>query len=398
MFSGFYVRYWGQTDNFAPFALTGSLCLVAAWQSQLATTRGNLHRAAAWALATGVLAGLSHLARADAPVLLAAIVVATVVTLRRSRCAAGYYALVRVAAGYALIMAPWFARNWMVTGSPFPAAGLQTVWLTSYDDLFSYGRDLSPASYLAWGWNNILNSKLTAAWLNTQTVAIVLGMVYLTPLALVGWWQLRHHPLYQLVGGYTVLLVAVMTLVFTFPGPRGALFHSGGALLPFIAASSLVGLDTSIKWVAFRRRGWDAGSAGRVLGTGLVGLAILASGLIVYRGVIQETGWQDNEPANRHVAQWLAERQQLNEVVMINDPPGYGYWGGGPAIVVPNEPVETLLAVADRYGARYAVLDENRPLPLALLYAGKTTHPRLRLVETLPGEVQIYQLQPAPGK
>jgi hypothetical protein len=33
LFSGFYVLYWGHTDNFTPFALAGSLSLVAAWQA-----------------------------------------------------------------------------------------------------------------------------------------------------------------------------------------------------------------------------------------------------------------------------------------------------------------------------------------------------------------------------
>jgi len=393
VFSGFYLRYWGQTDNFAPFALTGSLCLVAAWRSQQAVTSISLRRAAAWALATGALAGLSHLARADTPVLLLAVIVAVAAAaFRRSRVAGGLWAPACVAAGYILVMLPWFVRNTTVTGNPFPAAGMQAAWLTSYDDLFSYGRDLSPAGYLAWGWGNILASKLTAAWLNVQTVGVVFGMVFLTPLALVGWVQLRHHFLYRLVGGYAVLLVAVMTLVFTFPGPRGALFHSGGALLPFIAASSLVGLDTTTKWVASRHRGWDAASAGRVFGIGLVGLAMLVSGWVVYRDLSQ-----DAQPVSRGVVGWLARHRQLDQVVMTNDPPSYCYWGGGPAIVVPNGPVDVLLAAADRYAARVVILDQNRPLPLAPLYAGETAHPRLSLVETLPGNVQIYRIRPAQG-
>jgi 4-amino-4-deoxy-L-arabinose transferase-like glycosyltransferase len=33
LFSGFYVLYWNHTDNFTPFALAGSLSLVAAWQA-----------------------------------------------------------------------------------------------------------------------------------------------------------------------------------------------------------------------------------------------------------------------------------------------------------------------------------------------------------------------------
>jgi hypothetical protein len=81
-------------------------------------------------------------------------------------------------------------------------------------------------------------------------------------------------------------------------------------------------------------------------------------------------------------------------VVMVGDPPGYWYHGGGPSIAVPNEPVETVLAVADRYGARYLVLDRNRPRPLVSLYEGIETHPRLNLVETPVGDQRIYHIAP----
>ena len=53
-----------------------------------------------------------------------------------------------------------------------------------------------------------------------------------------------------------------------------------------------------------------------------------------------------------------------------------------------------MLAVADRYGAHYLVLDRNRPLPLASLYEGTTLHPRLPLIESLPGDLRVYRIQP----
>jgi len=39
--------------------------------------------------------------------------------------------------------------------------------------------------------------------------------------------------------------------------------------------------------------------------------------------------------------------------------------------------VETMLTVADRYGARYLILDHNRPEALAPLYQRSAVHPRL---------------------
>jgi hypothetical protein len=408
LFSGFYVLYWGHTDNFTPFALAGSLSLVAAWQAGRAREKqlgagGWGLRAGRWALGAGALVGLAHLSRADGPLLLIAIGAVWGTSLisnpqsptKQRRLAIRDFLLVIL--GYTLVMLPWFVRNWTVIGAPLPTVGAKTIWLTTYDDLFSYGRELSLQTYLTWGWGNILRSKLDALWLNTQTVMAVFCMIFLAPLVPIGWWRLRRHRLYQLAAGYGTLLFLAMTLVFTFPGPRGGLFHSGGALLPFIFTSALVGLDTVVEWASGRRRGWDAHVAKQVFGIGVVGLALLVSGFLYYRGVIVGTRGQGEDAAYSHLAEWLETEGQAGTVVMVGDPPGYWYHGGGPSIVVPNEPVETVLSVADRYGARYLALDRNRPAPLASFYDGLVTHPRLSLVETLPGELRVYHIAPPQG-
>jgi 4-amino-4-deoxy-L-arabinose transferase-like glycosyltransferase len=388
LFSGFYVVYWGHTDNFTPFALAGSLSLIAAWQAGRARESDRL--AAAWALAAGVLVGLAHLSRADGLLLLIAIGLAWVVALISDRLrrqavrgwSLGVRHILLVVLGYVVVMLPWFIRNWSVAGAPLPAAGAQTVWLRTYDDLFSYGRELSLSSYLAWGWPNIFRSKLDALWLNLQTVLAVLCMIFLAPLVPIGWWRLRRHPLYQLGAWYGLLLILAMTFVFTFPGPRGGLFHSGGALLPFIFTAALVGLDILIEWLAVRRRGWDVRLARQVFGIGIVGLALLVSGFLYYQEVIGEPRRQEEAVTYLRLVEWLEAESQRDAVVMVGNPPGYWYQGGGPSIVVPNEPVEMVLAVADRYGARYLILDHNRPTPLDPLYTGTKAHPRLALAYT----------------
>jgi hypothetical protein len=422
LFSGFYVLYWGHTDNFTPFTLAGSLSLLAAWQAgrarekQLGAARpgcpdpgdrdaaraggGRGLSAGGWALGAGALAGLAHLSRADGPLLLIAIgivwgksPISNLQSPTNERKSAIRDFLL-VVLGYTLVMLPWFVRNWMVVGAPLPTIGAKTIWLTTYDDLFSYGRELSLHTYLAWGWGNILRSKLDALWLNIQTALAVFCMIFLAPLVPIGWWRLRRHRLYQLAAWYGALLFLAMTLVFTFPGPRGGLFHSGGALLPFVFTSALVGLDTVIEWAASRRRGWDAHVAKQVFGAGVVGLALLVTGFLYYRGVVVRTRGRGEDAAYSHLAEWLETESQPGTVVMVGDPPGYWYYGGEPSIVVPNEPVETVLSVADRYGARYLVLDTNRPRPLAALYEGVEIHPRLHLVKTLPGNMHVFRIQP----
>jgi hypothetical protein len=343
---------------------------------------GEIGRGAVlWALAAGALAGLAHLSRADGVLLLAALMAFLALRLRRAggRTLLG---LACLAAGYLLVMLPWFARNWMVVGTPLPTAGVQTLWLTTYDDLYAYGRAASLPAYLSWGWGNILHSKLEATWLDAQTVVAVLGMIFLAPLAAIGAWRLRGHDLFRLAGGYGLALFLAMSLAFTFPGPRGGLFHSGAALLPFVYAAALVGLDGAVEWVAARRRTWNAPAARQVFGAGLVALAVLVSAFVYDRGVVSSTRWRMPDGTYTQLAAWLAAQGEPDALVMVGDPTGYWYVSGGPSIAVPNEPPETTLAAANRYGARYLVLDAGRPAPLAGLYAGESVYPRLQPVHT----------------
>ncbi|MDW8070540.1 MAG: glycosyltransferase family 39 protein [Anaerolineae bacterium] len=381
IFSGFFVPYWTHTDNFTPFALAGSVCLIATWRAWEAVEQGNVRPYRNWCILAGAMAALAQLARADGILLLAISVLWTVLRLRRSPVRA-LRASAWMIGSFIIVMLPWMVRNELAVGTPWPAYGAQSIWLTQYDDLFHYGRPPSLERYLAWGWDNILRSKLEALWLNVQTVIAVWGMVFLMPLAVWGGRQLRHHPLFQLAGVYALALFGVMTFVFTFPGPRGGLFHSSGAVLPFLYAAALAGMDDLIRRVATLRPTWQQDAARRVFAGGMVMLALLVSGFVLYRGVVVATRWRQLDSGYLQVAECLRAHGESDALVMVGDPPGWWYTSGIPAIVVPNEPPETVMVVARRYRARYLILDANRPAPLAALYEGTQIHSDLQRIAT----------------
>ncbi len=91
-------------------------------------------------------------------------------------------------------------------------------------------------------------------WLNLQRLWVENLLIFLLPFTVLGLWRLRRERLLWPFFLYAPLLFAAMTLAFTFPGMRGGLFHSGGALLPFFFAAAGPGLEAVL-------HGRPAGSA-----------------------------------------------------------------------------------------------------------------------------------------
>ena len=387
LFSGFFTPFWVLPETFAPFALFGSLALWCAG--------GRRQEAGGW-LVVGLLIGLAHLTRADGILLLPVVALAPLLssqpratphasrltphisrfTFHVSRLTPHISRLTFILLGYLLAMAPWFIRNVNLIGAPLSAAGTKTLWLTDYDDLFCYHCDLSLRSYLAWGWSNILDSKLFALWTNFQRLLAEDFMIFLLPFSIVGLYRLRRRAPFTLALIYLLLIYSVHSLAFTFPGWRGGLFHSSGALLPFLHAAGVIGLDASVRWAAQRRRGWNLRQAWVVFTAGIVALAIILS---AYGLFIKLPSWNDSEQIYQTAGAWLDARQVPDgAIVMVRNPPGFWYHTARPAIVVPNEGIDGLLHAAARYRAAYLLLDKNYPKPLRPFYAGEEQDARLK--------------------
>ena len=398
VFSGFFVPFWSLPETFAPFALVGAGALFAlgCWLES--------HRPG-WALLAGLAVGLAHLTRADGVLLLGIGLLAAGLGIWRERPAwrAWLVGLALLLLGYLATMGPWLLHTWQVTGSPLATAGAQTIWLRSYDELYSYGTPLTPGRYLAWGWDNILGSKLAAAWSNLQTFVAVDNLIFLTPLTLIGWWQTRRNSFLWPAVLYLAALYAAMTLVFTFPGVRGGLFHSSAALLPALFSLAALGLDTAVNWAARRRPHWNRRTAQVVFSVGAVLLALMLSMVIYSQRVVgngswSEPAWNRSDEAMIAVGQWLSEEgpESKPPVVMVGNPPAFNTWTGLPAVVLPNEGIERTLEAARLYQVSYIVLDANRPAPLTALYEGSEQSPELARVwdETsgAPAGLAVYRV------
>lgn len=353
LFSGFYFIYWVVTDNFLPFALTAALCFLGLAKA----TESAFYRPRYWFIA-GLGAGLSHLTRIDGALLV--LLVAGFWLFRKER---RLQEGVAASLGYLLIMAPWFLRNYLAVGTIFPGGGLQTLWLTNYSELFAYEPQLTATRYWEWGIGNILNSKVQSAW---SCALIILGatLFYMAPLVLVALRRAYSLPLFRPVLWYSVILLTLMPLLFTFPATRGSLFHSSAALVAWYMAMVPYGLARVIQFIAARRKTWNPTQATQVLGVGFI---LLAMGITasIYAGAVwlppqpkaALARWSERTLPYREVSAWLAANAEADALIFVDEPPLYTGITGNPSLAIPSDGMEALTRAAQAWNATYFLLD-----------------------------------------
>ncbi len=354
---GFYLSFLPATDSFAPLMLIGGgfFYLVARRREGAFSPRE--------AFLLGLLLGLAHLTRAEGPLWL----LAGIFVLWRS--ASPRLAWAALGGGYLLLALPWMARNTLVFGTPLSPVGSLPLWFTAYDELYIYPASLlTPARWLASGWESILRARLWAAGQNLQTALAVQGEIFLLPLALAGAWRLRRNLAVRTGALVWGLLFLVMSLPFPFAGARGGFFHAGAGLQPLWWALAPEGLRAFVDWGA-ARRGWQAPRARRMFAAGLLGLSLLLTGALASRHLLRGD-WGSSEAHYRQVEALLRSLgAPPDAAVMVNNPPGYALVSGRPALVIPYGDSATLETVARRYRARYLVLESNyRHGPLDSLF------------------------------
>lgn len=370
------------TDSFGLFAALGSATL---WLIGRALTVDRRYYPAA-----GALAGLAALTRADGLLLVALLPLGWRAAggRRKGQMVAPGWAPVAGLAVCLLVMAPWLLRNLLAFGEPLPGAGIRTVFLRDYNEIFSYPPDLSLGRYLEWGIGPILLSKIEASGINLLLLASLLDL-FAAPFALIGIWAVRARPAWWPALAYLALLCVSLSWVFTLPGQRGAFFHSAVALQPYLALAALIGLDRAIDQIGRRFPRWPVRRARRNYPRiALAGAVIAATGLAIR----EAPGWDAEYEVYRWAAGQIADRGGAIAPVMVADAPAYFYVSRRPAIAAVNADLGTALSVAHRFGAEYLLIEPAHPAPWHDFYLGRADQPGLRLIATR-GDARIYAIE-----
>lgn len=357
MFAGPLLIMYPTTDNFAVFGATGAASLYCSSRAVRAALAGP------WLIAAGAFAGLATLARIDGVLLTTGVAAAWFVrrgwspwpVARREGASLAWGGASAVA--FVAVLAPWLWRNVAVFGSPLPSTGGHTLWITSYNEQFSIGHDVSLSSYLDWGLFNIVSSKVTAAIELVGRTGVLLGGIFLI-FFVAGLWRARRRADVAPFTVYFIVMFAAMAVLFSFHAPKGAFYHSAPAWLPWAFALAADGVAPTSSWAGrwwrFLRRPAThrfitvAGVAGAVV-LSLVGSAILYA------------QWDRSRVRDVQAAHFVNANASTSDVFMSSDPASIHPLTGNPGIAAPFDPFSVIADVVEAYDVQWIIV--TRPGP-----------------------------------
>ena len=281
-----------------------------------------------------------------------------------------------------------------IFGSPMAPGGSRILWLTNYDDTFAFPADqVNMSAWLEAGWGAALKVRIWAFGMNLMNAFGAQGGILLFPFILIGFWQGRQDIRVRLALTGWLFLFAVMTVLFPFAGARGGFFHAGTAFQPLWWAVAPLGLERIVAGI--RRRNLLDERAYAIFRGALVVICVGLTCLIIWIRILQP-GWQPEEELYIGVERFLIEQgARPEEIAIVRNPPGYYIVSDRSTIVMPPGGPETILALAERYGASYFVLEPGGVLEeYREIYERYEENPELEYLGEVD-DARIYAIHPA---
>lgn len=372
LFSGFYLPYITITDTFTPYMFLGGLFFMSMWFAEKRSS--NSEQGNYWFIVTGFIAGLMSLTRSDGILWLAGgmigiLFISGIKTTHWKKLVINFCFIL---GGFAIIMTPWYLRNYAIYDSLFPSGNNLMIWLTKYDDIFVYpSTSLTISNWISTGVENIVLDRFKALGSNLQTFIASGGVIFLAPIMVIGYWKQKQATVIRLVMVMLFAILAAMTVVFPYAGERGGFFHSLSALQIILWSLVPVGLYSIIQW-GMKHRNWKSERSWKMFGTALVVVAGIFSSLIFFEKL--NNGTESGIPWNQTQNDFLSIESKLVEmtkdhdgVIMVNNPPGYTLATGRPSVMIPSGGEEALMEISKRYDVHFWAINAERADVLALI-------------------------------
>jgi hypothetical protein len=349
--------FMGQPDNFSIYQPLGAAVL---WLAARAL-KGDRR---AFPIA-GLLVGLAALARNDGVLLGAALGIVFLWDRWRAwhsrggRVPAISWSQAIVCGGlFAIVVAPWWARQLAVFGSISPSsASGRILFIRQITDMNSITVPATLQSFLGQGIGPLVESRVLGFVAAVENYSIIVLSFVLTPFLIIGAWARRRSVDFGPFFVYAALLFAASGLLFAVHVPLGTFLHSAVALVPHTYVLVLEGVVATVAWTARRRKNWNQAEATRFFLSATVGVAFLTGALGTWK-VQEEWG------RVRHLRQAVADEMNAlgigpDELVMSGDTSGFKYFTGRGGVVTVSDPVPVIGQVAKAYGIRWLILERS---------------------------------------
>jgi hypothetical protein len=256
----------------------------------------------------------------------------------------------------------------------------KVLFLRTWEDAYSY-QEHSLETYLDYGFAHILRAKINAGLTNVQTLYEFLGgfLWAFAILRLFGatispeQWRIYLPPLL-----FLGLLYFLHSIVFSTSG-RGSFENSAAALIPFFL---IISLETMKRYLQ-----------SRVI---TVALVLLVTSSLASQSIASAHEWKE---LNAQLGQQLSKLHDAlgkqsdfpkDIVIMTRNPWEVYYSTRCKAVQIPNDDLNTIFQVANKYRANYLLLPAKRKA-LAGLYSGEQSDERFVLVAVIPeSSMKIY--------
>lgn len=316
-------------------------------------------------VAAGLLVGIASLARNDGIFL--GLTTALVFALDRGRAllsrgtikpAIPFLAAVACFGLYLLVMSPWWVRQVAVFGSISPTASSgSALWIRTMAEWNSITAEPSLGKFLAQGIGPIVETRFFGLVAAIGNFAVIIGSVVLVPFMLVGGWTRRHSRDFQPWFIHVVVVFLAAALIYPVHVPGGAFIHSAIGLSGHAYILALEGVLAGVAWIAARRRGWNVERAGPIFVAAIV-IFILAL-VPLYAGAVHRS-WDGSRQQRLALDGALDDLGVGSDERLYSiDAAGMKYWTGRGGIVTPDDPIETIEAVARAYHPRWLVIEKG---------------------------------------
>jgi 4-amino-4-deoxy-L-arabinose transferase-like glycosyltransferase len=248
-----------------------------------------------------------------------------------------------------ILLFPWFFRNYLSFGSFLTIRFDKLIFLRSFDDLFSYSKDISPGAFFLWGFQNIITFKIKSIIL-----FMVIMIKYATPiiacLGLTGIFiTFLEKSIKKELAGYFFLFVTILFFVgfmFAAAAENEILQNSISSFIPFFIIFSAIGIERIISNKMYRKI-----------------FVVLAFFLLVYGSISDSRSYIKNssEQSKKYerLKNYLQSRKIEKTGIMTCYPAEMNLITGMPSVMIPTESDSVVFSTAKKFNIDYIHIVPN---------------------------------------